>query len=132
MNRSAPKQRSLLVDTNIFIDYLSIRKHRSYLENERWRIFYAAVTKRELLAKQGLSNQERQTIFLLLGHYRQIALTQAIASCYGDLRQQYPTLERGDALIAATALTHRLPLLTGNVRHFRIVAGVDLLSPQIS
>jgi len=132
VKRSTFKKQSLLVNTNIFIDYLSSRKHRSHLESERWRIFYAAVTKRESLAKQGLSDQERQAIFLLLGQYRQIFLTQAIASRYDDLRQQYPTPERGDALIAATALVHRLPLLTGNVRHFRIVAGINLLSPYAS
>lgn len=28
----------------------------------------------------------------------------------------------GDALIAATALEHGLPLLTGNVRHFSVIA----------
>ena len=27
----------------------------------------------------------------------------------------------GDALIAATALEHRLPLLTGNVKHFAAI-----------
>jgi predicted nucleic acid-binding protein len=35
-------------------------------------------------------------------------------------------LQMGDALIAATALKHRLTLLTGNVKHFRAVSGLQL------
>jgi predicted nucleic acid-binding protein len=30
-------------------------------------------------------------------------------------------LQMGDALIAATALDHRLPLFTGNVKHFAAI-----------
>ena len=33
-------------------------------------------------------------------------------------------LQMGDALIAATALEHRLPVLTGNVKHFTAVPGM--------
>ena len=35
-------------------------------------------------------------------------------------------LQMGDALIAATALEHRLTLLTGNVKHFRAISGLQL------
>jgi hypothetical protein len=37
-------------------------------------------------------------------------------------------LTRGDALIAASALARKLPLLTQNLRHFRVVEGLVLLS----
>lgn len=33
-------------------------------------------------------------------------------------------LQMGDALIAATAIEHRLPMLTANVKHFGAVAGL--------
>jgi len=33
-------------------------------------------------------------------------------------------LHMGDALIAATALEHRMPVLTGNVKHFVAVPGL--------
>ncbi len=40
-------------------------------------------------------------------------------------------LQLGDALIAATALDHGLPVLTANVRHFGAVQGlkVDAFNP---
>jgi predicted nucleic acid-binding protein len=35
-------------------------------------------------------------------------------------------LQMGDALIAATALEHQLPVLTANVKHFGAVAGLTV------
>ena len=35
-------------------------------------------------------------------------------------------LQMGDALIAAPALEHRMTLLTGNVKHFRAVSGLEM------
>ena len=35
-------------------------------------------------------------------------------------------LQRGDALIAATALEHQCPVLTGNVKHFAAVPGLSV------
>jgi predicted nucleic acid-binding protein len=122
-------KKALLVDTEILIQYLNRRQYRNYLENEEWTVYYSAVTKKELLSKRGLSNRERQAILLVLKRYRQISVTHVIANCYIDLRRKYLTLEREDALIAASALVRRMPLLTGNVRHFRIVDGLTLLRP---
>jgi len=123
------KKSALLVDTDVLIYYLNRRQYRHYLESENWQVYYSVVTKKELLAKQGISNRERRTIALLLRRYRRINLTSSVAVRYAELQRQYPSLERNDALIAATALVRRLPLLTGNQRHFRIVAELDLLSP---
>jgi predicted nucleic acid-binding protein len=117
----------LLVDTDILIAHLNYRRYREYLAGEQWQVYYSVVTKKELLAKQGLSGRERQAILLLLKRYRQVSITQTIADRYAELRRLYPTLEREDTLIAASALVRRLPLLTGNRRHFRIVAGLKLL-----
>ena len=47
---------------------------------------------------------------------RAIALMESLSLSHG--------LGMGDALIAATALTHDLPLLTGNLKHFGPIAGL--------
>jgi predicted nucleic acid-binding protein len=35
-------------------------------------------------------------------------------------------LQMGDALIAATAIEHQMPVLTANVKHFSAVAGLTV------
>jgi predicted nucleic acid-binding protein len=37
------------------------------------------------------------------------------------------SLYMADALIAATALAHSLPILTGNAKHFKVVAGLQVV-----
>jgi predicted nucleic acid-binding protein len=43
-----------------------------------------------------------------------------------DKHALFSGLQLGDALIAATALEHRLTLLTGNKKHFAKVPGLVL------
>lgn len=48
----AQRQRSLLVDTDIFIDDLNgIQRIRDILDSPQYRMYDAAVTRKELLAK---------------------------------------------------------------------------------
>ncbi|MEO8250629.1 MAG: PIN domain-containing protein [Burkholderiales bacterium] len=49
---------------------------------------------------------------------RAIALMELLTLSHG--------LRMGDALIAATALNHGLPALTGNVTHFQVVEGLRI------
>ena len=123
------KKTSLLVDTDLLIYYLNVGLYTSYLESEEWQVYYSVATKKELFAKQGLTNRERRSIFSLLGRYHPVAISQAIAYRYSELRQHYPTLEREDAIIAASALVRGMPLISGNQKHFRMIAGLELLSP---
>jgi hypothetical protein len=53
-------ENQFLVDTDILIAYLNRRSYRSYLEIPLNRIYYSAVTKKELLSKPGLKTSERQ------------------------------------------------------------------------
>ncbi len=49
---------------------------------------------------------------------RAIALMESLNLSHG--------LQMGDALIAASALVHQLPVLTGNVKHFAAVEGLQV------
>ena len=49
---------------------------------------------------------------------RAIGLMESLTLSHG--------LQMGVALIAATALEHQLVLLTGNVKHFRAVSGLQM------
>jgi hypothetical protein len=54
-----------------------------------------------------------------------------VADQYSRLRSRYPSLTKGDALIAASALAKKLPLLTQNLRHFRVIQGLVLLPVEV-
>ncbi len=116
----------LLIDTDIFIDYFNLGSLQAVFQSKGYEIYYSIITKKELLSKPGLKESERQTIISTLGRYRIILLDDRITITYSKIRYDYPALEKEDALIAATALTRKLPLLTRNWKHYKIVAGIAL------
>lgn len=113
------KKVSLLIDTNIFVDYFRLRLFRKLLTSDQFQIFYSAVTKKELLTKPGLSHAEEKSIRKLLKRFRIIPLDQQILDKYSELRKRHPTLEKEDCLIAATAIASNIQLVTHNYKHFR-------------
>ena len=127
------RQRSLVVDTDILIDYLNgIEQMRAILDSPHYRVYYAAVTRKELLAKPGLSATERRRIGMLLLKHRLLPIDKTIAERFSHLFVKYADhgLRKGDALVAATAWSRRLPLLTRNTRHDHFIAEITLLDPS--
>ena len=118
----------ILVDTDVFIDYFNAGDYADVLDDREATVYYSVVTRKELLGKLGLKDSERQAIVDALRRFRLVPLTPAIAARYTAVRRSTPGLEREDALIAATALDKRLPLMTRNWRHFRRVPGLTLYS----
>lgn len=80
------RRTSFLVDTDIFIDYLNgVEQMRRLLDSTRYRVYYAMVTKKELLAKRNLSSTERRRIQMLLLKHRLIPLDEMIAERFSYL-----------------------------------------------
>ena len=117
---------SVLLDTDIFIDYFNTSRFHALFDSARFTLDYSIITKKELLTKPGLRDSERESILVELTGCRLIPLSDSIAARYSDLRRRHPSLDKGDALIAATALVKRLPLMTRNKRHFQMVTGLTL------
>ena len=117
---------SVLVDTDVFIDYFNTSRFHALFESTRFTVYYSIVTKKELLTKSGLRDADRESILVELNRCRLIRLSDSITARYSELRRLHPSLDKGDALIAATALVKRLPLMTRNTRHFRMVTGLTL------
>jgi predicted nucleic acid-binding protein len=111
----------LLIDTDIVIDYLNTGLLRTIFEDRGFEVYYSVVTKKELLSKPGLKETERQAVLFTLRRHRIIPLDYRITGTYSNLRRRYPSLEKEDALIAATALVKKLPLVTRNVKHYKII-----------
>jgi predicted nucleic acid-binding protein len=127
----AQRPAAFLVDTDIFIDYLNgVKRMREILDAPQHRVYYSAVTKKELLTKPGLSTTERRRIRILLLRHRLIPVDERIAARFSLLLPKYASqgLRKADALVAATAWSRRLPLFTRNTRHHRFISTITLLS----
>lgn len=116
----------LLVDTDVFIDYLNRGVLSRLFETSEFEIYYSIVTRKELLSKKGLKESERRAIQMLLKRHRLVRLNDKITAIYSDLRRLYPILEKEDALIAATALFKNMPLVTRNRKHFKSIRNLPL------
>lgn len=119
---------SLLVDTDVFIDYFNSGRFSNILENKLFRIYYSVVTEKELFSKRGLKAIEREAIILALKNCRRIRIDNAIASRYSELRKLYPSIDKEDILIAATAIIKKLSLVTRNYRHYKGIKGLILFA----
>ena len=64
----------------------------------------------------------------MLASLPELALNETVVTTAIMLRQQR-TMGLGDAVIAATALTHNMPLVTRNTQDFKHVVGLRLLDP---
>ncbi len=112
----------LLLDTDVFVDHL--RGARRIVPG-RHRLAYSVVTRCELFAGRGA---DEEVLRALLAPFRELAVDRAVAERAGRLRRE-TGIRTPDALIAATALEHRLALATRNVRDYRAVRGLRISPP---
>lgn len=118
---------NLLLDTDILIYFLRGDKKIRGLLAGNDRFYYSYITKKELLKKSGLSAAEEAAIMRLLNRLRQVPVDERIASLAEQLLKHYRhrKLKIPDSLIAATAITRNLTLVTFNRKHFNFIP--DLL-----
>lgn len=108
----------LLIDTDVLVDHL---RGQTALQPGRHRVHVSVITRAELLAGTSASD----LITNLLNPFRELAVDRDVAERAGRIRRE-TSLLLPDALIAATALTHRLGLVSRNERHFQQVRGLRL------
>ncbi len=83
------------------------------------------MTRCELFAGR---NTHEQRLRETLNQLDELPVDRAIAESAGRIRRT-TQLAVADALIAATALEQRIPLMTRNRRHFELVQGLTLREP---
>lgn len=121
----------MLVDTDVMIWHL--RGHhgaRRFLQ-ELPRILISAVTYLELV--QGMRNRRELMVLRRSLKGRGIAVLPVDERIcdrtvlYVEEHFLSHALRLADALIAATALEHGLPLATANVKHYHVIQELDLV-----
>ncbi len=110
----------VLVDTDIFIDHL---RGATELKPRGNRLHYSVITRAELFA----GNDSTSVLHALLSPLWEVGISTRIAEQAGQLRRA-TGLRLPDALIAATALEHRMILATRNRRDFSRVRNLSLLT----
>ena len=55
---------SVLIDTDIFIDYFNTGRFHALFDSNRFTVYYSIITKKELLTKPGLREAEREALGL--------------------------------------------------------------------
>jgi predicted nucleic acid-binding protein len=108
----------ILVDTDVFIDHL---RGARQLDPGRHRLHYSVITRAELFAGNTASN----LVTTLLAPFREIPVDRTVAERAGRIRRE-SDIRLPDALIAASAIEHRLSLATRNRSDFAPVRSLRL------
>lgn len=120
-----------LADTTVFIEHLRGNLHaKEFLESQKPSI--STVTIAELL--QGARDkQEVSSVMKLCASFSDIAIDKKVSHKSLDLLEQFH-LSHGllflDALIAAIALENNMILVTGNMKHFKYLPTLQVISQE--
>lgn len=116
-----------LVDTDVLIDFL--RGVPAAVDSllALGEVSVSVVSVAELFAGFR-GTREQADIGRLLAECQVLPITEDVAREAGLLKKKYfasHSVQLPDAMIAATALAHGLPLVTLNVKHYPMVAGLE-------
>jgi predicted nucleic acid-binding protein len=124
--------KQILIDTDILIDVfrgIDPAINRLQDESQTTLLSISVVTEMELMVGcRNKSEQQKLTVFL--NNYVILKINESISDQAVELLRQY-RLSHGllipDALIAATAISFNIPLLTKNQSDYRFITEVNLL-----
>jgi tRNA(fMet)-specific endonuclease VapC len=123
---------NLLIDTSILIDHLrkkNKRKSQYYKIVGNYTLFVSSISLFELFAG-ATDPQKTEDINNMIEYLKILPFTKKTAEKAGEiylsLKRENKLIETKDLFIAATALSHRLPLLTLNVKHFDRIEGLRI------
>ena len=122
----------MTIDSNIVIAYLAgdavVIAQLSKWKEEGFPLFLPTAVEAEVLSFSKWSDAERQTTELFLEeNFLTIPFDRTIARIAASIRRD-ARIKLPDAIVAATAVFTSSPLITRNVRDFRMVTGLQLLT----
>ncbi len=120
----------MIIDTDVLVWYMRGNEKAYHAVENTGVFFISVITYMELV--QGLRNKKELTHLrkALLGWKTQILyISEEIsARAMFSVEQHFlsHSVQLADALIGATAITHGLPILTGNDKHFKAMKDIQI------
>lgn len=126
----------ILIDTSIIIDYLR-QKDKSktllyFFGSHHYQIYISIITHSESYAGKSIWERKAamEVLEKLLSNIEILPLEEKISKKAGQISANNNNLEIVDAIIAATAISHKLDLATLNVKDFEKIKNIKLFSPK--
>lgn len=120
----------MIFDTDILIWFMHGNEKAVKFIDSSARKYISVVTYMELLQGSRNKNELRNLkTFLEEMDFNMLPLTENTGHRASIYMEQYVLksgMRMADALIAATAAEHALPLATGNVKDFKMIAEIDV------
>jgi predicted nucleic acid-binding protein len=119
---------NILVDTNIIINDLRLKKFDLTKSIESNQLFLSAISVSELYSGES-SKYGKLLLEGMIETFNVISMNHDIARMAGEIRRDNKgqNISLADSIIAATAIKHNLILYTLNKKHFINIPGVELL-----
>lgn len=118
----------MLLDSNIII-YSAKREYthlRRFIDENAYSV--SAVSRIEVLGYHLLGDKQRQYLIEFFQAANILNISDSVVYKAVELRQT-KRIGLGDAIVAGTALVHRLPLVTRNTADFNWIQGLELINP---
>ncbi|MFW5756925.1 MAG: type II toxin-antitoxin system VapC family toxin [Tangfeifania sp.] len=118
-----------LVDTNILISLAKDEIDLADIATDETRLYISVITYMETMSYRFQNSIEKEAVSKLCEKLPVIQLSRKIVEKVISLKQN-PEINLGDAVIAATAITNRLDLVTANISDYQnLDSKLKLLNP---
>lgn len=118
-----------LIDTNVLISLAKKEIELADIATDETRLYISVITYMETMSYPFQNSIEKEAVSKLCEKLPVIQLSRKIVEKVISLKQN-PEINLGDAVIAATAITNRLDLVTANVSDYRnLDTKLTLLNP---
>lgn len=118
-----------LVDTNILISLAKKEIELADIATDETRLYISVITYMETMSYRFQNSMEKETVSKLCEKLPVIQLSRKIVEEVISLKKN-PEINLGNAVVAATAITNRLDLVTANVSGYQhLDPNLRLLNP---
>jgi len=121
---------NFLIDTNIIIYLMQKKLKINDFAQKGSNLYISTVTYMEALGFPFQNREEETAITILCDTLDRIFLTEDIEKQVINIRKRHK-IKLPDAIIAATAITYNLTLVTLNSSDFNKISGLRLWTPPI-